>query len=348
MSKIISIETQDSRGLVHKITGIFLGHDLNIIRNDEHVDSCSGRFSMISEVVGAFDETAIRRDLVAFLPENSSIGICVKERAELSYGEFAACAWSEGNQVVLFSWNTEEGWCRLCRTHYKESFFQLAHVYQPQKNPFFCGVSSSVIVLNALRLKHGLVPCQIDRSSPEKADPYEGKIKYRLYCQHTYLNEETEKVKQEERIAPLYIETQDHHFSPGLAIHQVREMLEIYRARVELVSVTTYGEEELLAFEQALRRVLAETEHFMIVNYEGEPLGTATGGHFAPVAAFDEKSRSVLLLDVAAHKNPWYWTPVQHLYRAMNTRDGDHYRGYLIVSDPDGGPTWLGPHAKDE
>ena len=32
-------------------------------------------------------------------------------------------------------------------------------------------------------------------------------------------------------------------------------------------------------------------------------------------------------------KNPWYWVPISHLYKAMNTKDGNNYRGWLIIED---------------
>ena len=72
---------------------------------------------------------------------------------------------------------------------------------------------------------------------------------------------------------------------------------------------------------------------FLIVNFDGQTMGASTHGHISPVAAYDENSDSVLVLDVAGYYNPWYWAPVEHLYRAMHTLDGEHYRGYLVVED---------------
>lgn len=341
MQTVISIETPDAKGLVYKITGVFYQYDLNITNNEEHVDPMSDRFYMTTEVTGEFDREQVREDLLKALGEHTIIRFKkLRRRRLLAWGEFGASRLGEDEEasVVLVKWNSEEGWRRLSRSYYKESFFELAHVYQPQRNPFFCGISSSVIVLNALRLKHGLVPCQIERESGESN---ERGIHYRLYCQRTFLNDETEKVKPRDEIAPVYIETEDHHFDPGLALHQLQEMLRIYKAETELHFAETAGKRGQEVFREHLRSVLSEPERFMVVNYEGEPLGTATGGHFAPVAAYDEESDSVMLLDVAAHKNPWYWAPLPHLYNAMNTKDGDHYRGYLIVTDKPGGPTFI-------
>jgi hypothetical protein len=62
-------------------------------------------------------------------------------------------------------------------------------------------------------------------------------------------------------------------------------------------------------------------------------MGATTGGHISPLAAYDTKSDSVLLMDVAGFENSWFWTPVEQLYRAMATLDDGVHRGWLVVSD---------------
>jgi len=48
---------------------------------------------------------------------------------------------------------------------------------------------------------------------------------------------------------------------------------------------------------------------------------------------YNEEMDAILILDSAAHKNPWFWVPVKHIFHAMNTESNDGYRGYLIVKD---------------
>jgi hypothetical protein len=31
------------------------------------------------------------------------------------------------------------------------------------------------------------------------------------------------------------------------------------------------------------------------------------------------------------HKNPWYWVDLKEMVTAMNTKDGENFRGYLIT-----------------
>jgi hypothetical protein len=58
-----------------------------------------------------------------------------------------------------------------------------------------------------------------------------------------------------------------------------------------------------------------------------------SGGHISPIGAYDQKTDSILVLDVASSKRPWIWVNVYDFYFGMHQKDGENYRGYLIVSD---------------
>ena len=82
------------------------------------------------------------------------------------YGDFGPSSFSPQGEVVLVGWDTEEGQARLARSAHKADFFQLASNFQPQANPLYCGIASSVIVLNAMRLHRNAVPSQAATTSP--------------------------------------------------------------------------------------------------------------------------------------------------------------------------------------
>lgn len=52
----------------------------------------------------------------------------------------------------------------------------------------------------------------------------------------------------------------------------------------------------------------------------------------SPIVALDTVSDSLLVMDVVDHKNDWYWARVADLVKAMNTKDGNNYRSYLVIS----------------
>lgn len=71
----------------------------------------------------------------------------------------------------------------------------------------------------------------------------------------------------------------------------------------------------------------------MIAHYQLDLYLEESGGHYSPIAAYDEKSDSVLILDTWAAANTWIWVKLEDLYKSMNTLDGKNYRGYLIVKN---------------
>jgi hypothetical protein len=92
--------------------------------------------------------------------------------------------------------------------------------------------------------------------------------------------------------------------------------------------------EGVKTFRAELKKVLADTDHYLLANFKGDALGASTEGTVSPLAAYDAASDSVLVLDVTAHKNPWYWAPVPAFYGAMHTQYGEGvWRGWLVVSD---------------
>jgi hypothetical protein len=88
-----------------------------------------------------------------------------------------------------------------------------------------------------------------------------------------------------------------------------------------------------------LRRSLADPEDRLLVNYHRQGIGQAGGGHISPLAAFDEASDKVLILDVARYRYPAIWAPVAQLLQAMQMtdRDSGRSRGLVLIRRP--GPT---------
>ena len=56
----------------------------------------------------------------------------------------------DASTVTLIALESDEGITRLCRSSEKTAFFELMRYFLPQKTLTYCGVASSVMVLNAL------------------------------------------------------------------------------------------------------------------------------------------------------------------------------------------------------
>jgi hypothetical protein len=53
-------------------------------------------------------------------------------------------------------------------------------------------------------------------------------------------------------------------------------------------------------FREIVRDNLQEPDNFVLVNYQREVLGQRRVGHISPIAAYDEESDLVLILDAAS------------------------------------------------
>lgn len=240
---------------------------------------------------------------------------------------------------LTIPWHTAEGRRKLFESRYNKDFFQLAHLFQPQIKPTYCAVASAVTVMNALRIPTGLrIDSGLDVVVP--ASHGGGSMNYNSYSQLTLLNEQTDVVKCRNKIEGVVIEcetTGDVTFEPGLNLKQLADKLKIYLLNVNMRQATEEApkgkQHPITRFRQDLMAYLNDSNTYMIVNYHGRTIGKDVGGHFSPVAAYHEPSDSVLILDVAGHKHPWFWVSVRHLYEAMMQKDNGEHLGYLLISD---------------
>ena len=57
------------------------------------------------------------------------------------------------------------------------------------------------------------------------------------------------------------------------------------------------------------------------------------GGHISPLAAYDAKSDSFLVMDVNSTDQRWVWVKASALLVSMRTPDAQENRGYLLVKE---------------
>lgn len=234
----------------------------------------------------------------------------------------------------IVNFNSDEGLKILERAKFKNDFYQLANFYQPQINPLYCSAASGTIVLNALN--YGDIPSQKEAEVTKPKSLVDGKIEYHLYSQATFFNEKTDAIKNRkiiQMILPKTVKSGEEIYDPGLDLQDFAKILsKIYKLKAKVIYAEKNDEKSVSKFRENLKKILADKTHFIIANFDGQILGQKTRGHLSPLAAFDEEKDLVLIFDVALHKNQWYFASVESLYKAMNTKDGESFRGYIIVS----------------
>jgi hypothetical protein len=222
----------------------------------------------------------------------------------------------------------------LNSSSYKNDFFQLINFFQPQLNPLYCGIASSVIIINAL--KYGSIPNQPSLAITKPAIIGGGTIEFHLYTQETFLNEITDNIKNRSIIEfrkPSNIKD-EKSFDPGITLDQLAKILEkAYGLNVAKYHSEKYSTDNINDFRRIIKEIVTDDNKFLIVNFDGKILSNKTNGHISPLIAYNEKEDMALIMDVALYKNQWQWHKIDNIYKAMNSKDGDQYRGFLIVSN---------------
>jgi len=77
------IETDDTKGLVYKISKILFEYNLNIVSNSEYVDKKTNGFFMRTVIAGEFDEAKLLEDVRAILPDNAVIKLTTQKKKDI-------------------------------------------------------------------------------------------------------------------------------------------------------------------------------------------------------------------------------------------------------------------------
>lgn len=198
----------------------------------------------------------------------------------------------------------------------RADYAPLAQWFETQANLAYCGVASSVMVLNSLALP-----------APVAA----GYGAYRFWTQtNLFAAAASARFVQPERVA-----------RQGMDLEQLDGLLGSQGLRVQRF----HGDGLSLAqLRLLLRRNLADPADRILVNYDRRALGQAGGGHISPLAAFDPRSDRVLILDVARYRYPAVWVAAPDLWRAMRSIDASsgRSRGLLLIQ-PAPPPPETGP-----
>lgn len=189
-----------------------------------------------------------------------------------------------------------------------KSFFPLIEQFTTQSEPAYCGISTLVMVLNALAV------------DPRKT----WKGPWRWY---------------EESMLNCCIDLEEVK-TTGITLNAFKCLA---LCQGLLVKSHFASEESLEGFRSAVRKACVESdEHplngdpdpFLVVSYSRKVVQQTGSGHFSPVAAYDEASDKVLILDTARFKYGAHWIDLPLLYEAMQPVDPDtgKSRGYFLLS----------------
>jgi hypothetical protein len=205
----------------------------------------------------------------------------------------------------LVGLNSDAGARMLLEAPARQAYWDLSIQFVTQKTQSFCGVASTVMVLNALGVPAPSTPA------------YEP---YHVYTQDNVLDARTEQVLPQAVIA-----------RQGMTLDQLGALLRVFGVRVEVHHAADAG---LNDFRAIATRALAAKDQYVIVNYLRRAMGQERGGHISPLATYDAATDRFLILDVARYKYPPVWVTASDLFAAMNTPDAENdnrTRGFVVI-----------------
>lgn len=232
-------------------------------------------------------------------------------------------------------WASPEGINRLSQSTNKQDLFTLAPQFEGQVNKVDCGVASAVIVLNALRAGKDHVDIPVDTSvvSAEEQQylPHKNGWSpfWRRYTQNTVLS-----AGPKSRLGIFGKPAIDGGPARyGLSLAEEAAMLKRFNLNAEPHYVSSLTGHAKNTAKQAMIEALSAPNTFVIVNIYRPALGQKGGGHLSPLGAYDAKSDSFLMLDVANTTFSWVWVDSDDLLKSLNTVDTDSgmYRGFVVV-----------------
>ncbi len=205
----------------------------------------------------------------------------------------------------LINLNSSEGERLLLESQARSDYLPLSVQFVTQKNQAYCGVASSVMVLNALGIPAPL--------APEFAP-------YRVFTQDNFFNQQTQKVLTSEVVG-----------RQGMTLDELSQLLATYPVATKAYHA---GDISLEQFRALLVKNLQEPRNFVLVNYLRSRIAQEKGGHISPLAAYDQQTDRFLILDVSRYKYPPIWVAAADLWQAMNTVDSvsGRTRGFVLIS----------------
>lgn len=217
---------------------------------------------------------------------------------------FSALLAAAGAVAAPVYLNTPQGEQRLIAARLRQPFFAMQPYVETQQNLAFCGPASIVAVMNSL-------------GTPR---PFDSRLyPYHFYTQDNIFNADTQRVKSFVMVSVR-----------GMTL---ADMAAFFNALGVKATAWYAGSLSLEQFRTLLKSALANPNARIVANFNRKTLAQEGGGHQSPLAAYDETSDSVLMLDVAKFKYPPAWIKLNELLESMQTIDPDSgkSRGLVIV-----------------
>lgn len=192
----------------------------------------------------------------------------------------------------------------LLRESSTETTAKLLSQFDTQKTPTYCGIASATIILNSMNI--------ISPPADKQHRPFY------YFTQDNFFNHDVKSILHTKDVEKEGVSL----MNLGMALKKFNIKVQVYFA----------NEININKFRKIISKSL-ENKKFIIVNFLRTELNQQGGGHHSPVAAYSRQTDQFLVLDVARYKYHAFWVKTKDLWRAVNTRDGRDYRGFIVMEN---------------
>ena len=206
----------------------------------------------------------------------------------------------------LIALDSAEGRQLLLSADTTAAYFPLSEQFTTQVNQAYCGVASTVMVLNALHLP-----------APRSAELGELSV----FDQENVFDAKSEAAVSHDTVAHM-----------GMTLDQLGGFVRAHGLKAE---VHHASDGDVASFRRDAVAELGTPDHYVLINFLRAAISEKSGGHISPIAAYNAKADRFLLLDVSRYKYPPVWVKTAELFAAMNTTDASNQgrsRGYVDIA----------------
>lgn len=204
-------------------------------------------------------------------------------------------------------WNTKEGARILKSSQINQHVGKLLPYYEPQKARANCGIATTVTALNSLAL-----------SSPKKFFGIKLFDSPPIFNQSNFFSPQVERVVKQREVERR-----------GISLAELKKALKTFRW------LNVYPYEGPRLSHTQLRHLLISSlknpNQRVLGLFDRRALEQRGTGHWSPIAAYDKKTDSFLVLDVANFKHQPFWVKAGALFKSMQTYNGRQPRGLLVI-----------------
>jgi hypothetical protein len=209
------------------------------------------------------------------------------------------------HDTTVIYWDSPEGRVIRARMPADADYWQLIPNFTVQMTQSYCSIASAITVLNSMPIKKPVDPTYAP---------------YAYFTQANFFTPEVAKIIGPETVLKI-----------GMTREEMTEALSRQGVKATSIAGDAINIDELRSL---LKKTLGDDGQFVLANYLRAALDQVGGGHWSALAAYDETTDRVLILDVAKYKYAPAWVEVATLLKAINTLDttSNKTRGLVIVS----------------